>query len=57
MADKTLKETIYGTKYKYEIYERSTVWSTKYNIYRDGEYWKGDYSSLKEAVKIAEKGS
>lgn len=49
-----LIETVYGKHHKYEIRESTAaLFSTKYVIYRDGDRWKGDYSSIAKAVEIA----
>ena len=46
-------ETIYGKHHKYEIIQDSGLMSTKYYVYRDGEYYKGYYDSLAKAVAAA----
>ena len=55
MADKVVVETIYGKRHKYEITKDTSnlFGSAKFNIYRDGEYYKGSYSSLSAAVDKA----
>ena len=52
MPDKEVVEIIYGKRHKYEVV-KSTGWSTKFSIYRDGSYWKGTYDSLARAVEVA----
>lgn len=50
-------ETIYGKYHKYEIVKESggVFGSPKFYIYKDGEYHRGSYSSLRDAVAAAEK--
>lgn len=58
MASKTV-EVIYGKRYRYEIrQEAESLFSLgpKFHIYRNGEYWKGSYSSLARAVEAAHNG-
>lgn len=52
MANKEVRETIYGKHHKYEIVVVKG-WSTKFAIYRDGSRWKGDYETLSRAVEVA----
>lgn len=53
MDDKRVVETIYGKYHKFEIVKDSGVFSTKFYIRRDGEPYKGSYSSLAAAVQAA----
>lgn len=55
MGNKEVVETIYGKHHKYEIVKDSggVFGSIKFNIYRDGSYYKGSYSSLADAVAKA----
>ena len=57
MSDKEVVETLYGKRHKYEIVRdtSSLFGSGKFNIYRDGAYFKGSYSSLSAAVEKAKK--
>jgi hypothetical protein len=57
MGDKTVIETIYGKYNKFEIVKDSSgSWSgPKFYIYKDGEYYRGSFSSLKDAVEAAKK--
>ncbi len=52
---KNVIETLYGKRHKFEIVrtEGSLLDSTKFSIYRDGDYYKGSYSSLIDAVDAA----
>jgi hypothetical protein len=53
---KTTIETIYGRRHKYEIKKTEAgllSLSPSFRIYRDGEYWKGTYDSLADAVAAA----
>lgn len=51
----TVIETIYGKRHKYEIRKSDGGFlsSGTFNIYRDGQYWKGSYDSLAKAVDVA----
>lgn len=54
MASKKVVETIYGKHYKYEIVEKSGVFSTKYYVRKgDGSIAASSFSSLKAAVEWA----
>ena len=55
MAEKALVETVYGKYHKFEIMKESSVFSTKFYVYKDGKYHKGSYSSLNDAVNAAKK--
>lgn len=47
-------EVIHGKYYKYEIIKNTgLIKSSTFSIYRDGEYYKGGYSSLAQAVAVA----
>jgi hypothetical protein len=48
-------ETIYGKLHKFEIIKDSRTFTTKFLIYRDGKYYRGEFSSLKDAVEVARK--
>lgn len=52
-----LVDTHRGKRHKYEIYRNEGLMSPNFNIYRDGEYWKGSYSSLSKAHDAAVKGN
>jgi hypothetical protein len=54
---KEVVETIHGKYHKYEIIKDTggVFGSIKFNIYRDGSYYKGPYSSLADAVEKARK--
>jgi len=56
MSDKTVVETIYGKYHKFEIVKDSggIFGSIKFWIYKDGEPFKGSYSSLRDAVQAAQ---
>lgn len=55
MADYKLIETIYGKYHKFEIVKDpgGVFGSPKFYIRRDGEPFKGSYSSLADAVNAA----
>lgn len=57
MAGKKVVETVYGKYHKYEIVKSpgGLISTIKFNIYRDGAYHKGSYSSLSDAVAAAKK--
>ncbi len=56
MAKKVIVETIYGKRCKFEIErEDQMLGSAKFRIFRDGEYYKGSYSSLSAAVEAVER--
>jgi hypothetical protein len=57
MSDKEVVETVYGKRHKYEIVKSSggLLTSTTFSIYRDGQYHRGSFSSLKDAVAAANK--
>ena len=48
-------EVIYGKYYKFEIVRKAggLLSSPTFWIYRDGQYFKGSYSSLAYAVEVA----
>lgn len=49
-------ETIYGKYSKFEVIKKTSVWtSPKFYIHKDGEYHRGSFSSLKDAVEAARK--
>ena len=50
MPEVTLAETIYGKSSKYEVYRNSGVWSTKFDVYKDGKHWR-TYSALDAAIE------
>lgn len=54
-AEKRLVETIYGRLHRYEIYRQHTFFGYEFWIYRDGERYRGTYSSLTAAVDAARK--
>jgi hypothetical protein len=55
MADKEVVETVYGKYNRYEIVRESggLLSKRKFQIYRDGKYHRGAFSSLKDAVEAA----
>lgn len=57
MTGKNVVETIYGKLHKYEVVKSpgGLLTSTTFSIYRDGQYFKGSYSSLSGAVAAAKK--
>lgn len=55
MGDRPVIETIYGKYHKLEIVKDSGIWSTKFYILKDGESFRGPYSSLSAAVDQARK--
>ncbi len=59
MSDKKVLETIFGKHHKYEVCRipGGMFEADKYSIYRDGEYYKGSYSSLADAVEEANKAA
>ncbi len=52
---KKLIETIRGNRHKFDIYRNDEFLSYHFVVYRDGEYWKGTFSTLPAAVKAVEK--
>ncbi len=59
MADYKVIETFYSTHHKYTVVERvaGMFSSTEFHINKDGKYHAGSYSSLRDAVRAAEKMS
>lgn len=57
MASKKVVETVYGKYSKYEIVKKSSAFSTKFYVRKDGDVASGKFSSLKDAVEWAEKKS
>ncbi len=57
MAKGDIKATVYGKHYKYEVRESGMGMSLgpTYVIYRDGKYWRGEFSTLKAAMRVLEK--
>lgn len=55
MADKTLIETVIGKHHKYDIYRSKTFMGYEFWIYRDGERYRGTFSTLQSAIDAAEK--
>lgn len=55
MGDKQVVETIYGKYHKFDIVKNpgGVFGSPKFYIYKDGESFKGSYSSLADAVQAA----
>lgn len=48
-------ETIYGKYSKFEIVKKtSTFGNPKFYIYKNGDYHRGSFSSLRAAVKAAQ---
>jgi len=48
-------KTIYGKYHKFEIVKDYGVFTTKFYIRRDGEAFRGPYSSLAAAVEAAKR--
>jgi hypothetical protein len=50
-------ETVYGKYSKYEVVKQpgGVFSSPKFYIYRDGEYHRGSFSSLRDAVEACKK--
>lgn len=57
MAKREVIETVYGKYSKFEVVrEPGGVFSSpKFYIYKDGDYHRGSYSSLRDAVEAANK--
>jgi hypothetical protein len=57
MASKDVVEVIYGKHAKYEVVRipGGFLTSTEYVIYKNGEYHRGTFKSLAEAVSAARK--
>jgi hypothetical protein len=57
VSARQVMETIYGKLHKYEIVKSpgGLLTSTTFSIYRDGQYYRGSYSSLSAAVEAAKK--
>jgi hypothetical protein len=55
MSDKKVVETIYGKYHKFEIAkdDGGVFGSVKFYLRKDGEPFKGSYSSLSSAVQAA----
>lgn len=54
MSDKKVVETIYGKYHKFEIVRDDGFFgSIKFYVRKDGEPFKGSYSSLSSAVQAA----
>lgn len=53
--EKKLVETIHGKVHKYQIYRKHTLFGYEFWIYRDGERYRGTFSSLPAAVDAARK--
>jgi hypothetical protein len=51
MSDRNVIHTVVGKRHKYEVVKSSVG----FRIYRDGEYYKGSYSDLRDAVAAAER--
>lgn len=48
---KELVETIYGKRSKFEVYRiKKVLGGYEFVIHKDGQYWKGTFSSLSAAV-------
>ena len=51
---KEVVEVIYGKVHKYEVIrDKGLVFETKFYVHRDGNSFKGPYSSLAKAVEVA----
>jgi hypothetical protein len=57
MAKGEVIETVYGKYSKYEVVKQpgGVFSSPKFSIYRDGEYHRGSFSSLRDAVEACKK--
>lgn len=57
MSDRNVVETVYGKVHKFEVVKSpgGLLTSTTFSLYRDGKYYKGSYSSLRDAVAAAER--
>ena len=56
MADRKIIETIYGKQNKYEVVRvTKTFGGYEFYIYKNGDYYRGWYSSLAAAVEAAKK--
>ena len=56
MSGKEVVEVIYGKNNKYEVVKETAMISDpKYHIYKDGKYYRGSFSSLRDAVEAAQK--
>lgn len=55
MTDRKVIETVYGKHHKYEVVRVDRTFSTDIVLYRDGEYWKGTYSTVAAAIEAAKK--
>jgi hypothetical protein len=56
MSEKYIKgnkvvETLYSNNYKYDIVRVKGFFSDGFIIYQDGEYYDGEYKSLRAAVE------
>lgn len=55
MSGLVLVETTYGKRHKYEILRESGTLGLSFYVRKDGEPFKGPYSSLSVAVEAARK--
>ncbi len=55
MATEKIVEVIYGKYHKFEIVKKSDFWGIEFYIRKDGNPYKGSYSTLAAAVAAAEK--
>jgi hypothetical protein len=56
MANHEVVETVYGKHNKYEVVRVSKpLGGYDFNIYKNGEYHRGSFSSLARAVEVAKK--
>lgn len=53
MADKIVVETLYSKTSKFEILKDSSVFSTKFYLYKNGRPHRGYFTSLRDAVRAA----
>ena len=53
MAQREIVEIIYGKHAKYEIVKYTTITGSEYFIYKNGNYHRGSFPSLRAAVEAA----
>lgn len=57
MGERKVVETIHGKRHKYDIIRESPIFlgKDKFYVWRDGEPFRGAYSTLAAAVEAARK--
>ena len=57
LQNRMVIETLYGKQHKYEIVMSlgGIFSSTTYSIYRDGQYFRGSFNSLIQAIEEVKK--